>query len=236
MTMQRIVLGTILAGILALPLFVSAAQAAQYVVVEARGIGMKVGTIIDPTKPLVLQQGQHLTLVSDSGQTIKLDGPYQKAPVAEQGVQLAAAIGALATNSNGRLGEIGTTRGGTTAALPNAWLIDATRSGSVCLQQGKTPVLWRPAAAQAADLVIMPSDRSWRAQADWPRGDDRLTVKSDMGLHAGASYFVALNGNESAVTVRAVPDTLTTDQMRAAWMIQKGCTAQAEALIRSASK
>jgi hypothetical protein len=227
---------SVLAGILAMPLLVGAAQAAQYVVVEARGIGLKVGAIIDPTKPLDLQQGQHLTLVSDTGQTIKLDGPYHKAPVAEQGVQLAAAIGALATNSNGRLGEIGTTRGVGTATLPAPWLLDATRSGTVCLQQDQTPVLWRPAAAQAADLVIMPADRSWKAQANWPRGDDRLVVKSDMGLHSGASYFIALNGNESAVTVRNVPAALTTDQMRAAWMIQKGCTAQAEALIRSASK
>jgi hypothetical protein len=226
----------ILAGVLAMPLLAGAAQAAQYVVVEARGIGLKVGAIIDPTRPLDLQQGQHLTLVSDTGQTIKLDGPYHKAPVAEQGVQLAAAIGALATNSNGRLGEIGTTRGVGTVTLPSPWLLDATRSGTVCLQQGQTPVLWRPAAVQAADLVIMPADRSWKAQTGWPRGDDRLVVKSDMGVHSEASYFIALNGNESAVTVRNIPAALSTDQMRAAWMIQKGCTAQAEALIRSASK
>jgi hypothetical protein len=232
MNMHRI----ILAGILVVPLFASAAQAAQYVVVEARGIGIKVGTIIDPAKPLDLQQGQHLTLVSDGGQTIKLDGPYHKAPQAEQGVQLAAAIGALATNNNGRLGEIGTTRGTSAANLPSAWLIDATRSGSVCLQQGQAPVLWRPAAAQPAQVVIMPADRSWKAQTDWPRGDDRLLVKNDMGMHADASYFVVLNGNESAVTVHSVPAALSTDQMRAAWMVQKGCTAQAEALIRSASK
>lgn len=232
MSMQR----TILAGILALPLLMSAAKAAQYVVVEARGVGIKVGTIVDPTKPLDLQQGQHLTLVSDGGQTIKLDGPYHKAPQAEQGVQLAAAIGALATNNNGRLGEIGTTRGTSTVNLPSPWLIDATRSGSVCLQQGQAPVLWRPAATQSADVVIMPVDRSWKAQTGWPRGDDRLLVKSDMGMHADASYIVVLNGNESALTVHSVPAALSTDQMRAAWMVQKGCTAQAEALMRSAAK
>ena len=232
MKMHRV----ILASIVALPLLAGAASAAQYVVVEARGIGLKVGTIIDPTKPLVLQQGQHLTLVSDTGQTIKIDGPYQKAPVAEQGVQLAAAIGALATNSNGRLGEIGTTRGVGTVTLPNPWLMDATHSGNVCLQQGQIPVLWRPAGDQAADLVIMPADRSWKAQADWPRGTDRLAVRDDMGVHGGASYFVSVNGNESAVTVNTVPSTLSTDDMRAAWMIQRGCAAQAQALIRSASK
>ena len=53
-----------------------------------------------------------MTLVSDSGQTIKLDGPYEKAPVAQQGVQLAAAFTGLVTERNARMGEIGTTRGG----------------------------------------------------------------------------------------------------------------------------
>ena len=227
--------GFLLAGVLSLA-FATAAQAAQYIVVEARGIGMAVGSVVDPTKPLVLKQGQHLTLISDSGQTIKLDGPFEKAPVAAQGVQLAAAFGSLVTNQNGRTGEIGTTRGSNVAKLPTPWLIDATRSGTVCLRQGEAPVLWRPAAATQADVVIMAADRSWKAEANWPKGAERLDVKSDMGVHGNASYFVSVNGAEQAISVSTVPASLANDQMRAAWMIQKGCNQQAEALMRSASK
>ena len=95
MTMRRILFGFLL---ILVPL--TAANATQYVVAEARGIGIAVGSVIDPTKPLVLKQGQHLTLISDSGQTIKLDGPYQKAPAAEQGIQIAAALGGLVTERN----------------------------------------------------------------------------------------------------------------------------------------
>ncbi|HEY5337811.1 MAG TPA: hypothetical protein VIJ85_06390 [Rhizomicrobium sp.] len=227
----------LLACALALPFLATAADAAQFVVVEARGIAMKVGAIVDPTKPLVLTQGQHLTLVSDTGQTIKLDGPYSKAPAAAQGVQLAAAFGALVTSQGGRAGEIGTTRGAGRVTLPSAWVLDATHSGTVCLQQGQQPVLWRPAAgANSVDITIMPADRSWKAQAAWPKGAERLAVKSDVGMHGDASYFVVLNGNEAAMTVSTIPAALTTDQMRAAWMLQKGCTPQAEALMRSASK
>jgi hypothetical protein len=86
------------------------------------------------------------------------------------------------------------------------------------------------------DVTIMPADRSWKAQTSWPRGDERLVMKSDMGLHGDAAYFVSLNGNETALNVSTVPSSLSTDQMRAAWMIQKGCAPQAEALMRSASK
>ncbi|MGD0144162.1 MAG: hypothetical protein ABSC92_13470 [Rhizomicrobium sp.] len=212
----------------------TAANAAQYVVVEARGIGMAVGSVIDPTKPLVLKQGQHLTLVSDSGQTIKLDGPYQKAPAAEQGVQLAAAFTGLVTERNARMGEIGTTRGAAPKApLPGPWLIDASSSGSACLLQGQAPVLWRPAATSPVDVVIAPSDRSWRAQTKWSPGADRLRLTSDLGVHGDASYFISLNGSEAAITISSVPSVLSTDQMRAAWMIQKGCDRQAQALLRA---
>jgi len=226
----------LLAAAFALTLVPVTADAAQFIVVEARGIAMKVGSIIDPMKPLILKQGQHLTLISESGQTIKIDGPYEKAPVAEQGVQLAAAFGALATNSGGRLGEIGTTRGASNAMLPGPWLIDTTRSGSVCIEQGQAPMLWRPAADLEAKLIVMPSDRSWKAEADWPKGEDTLAVRSDMGMHGDASYFIVLNGNESAITINTIPAALANDRMRAAWMVQKGCNAQAEALMRSAAR
>ncbi|MGN6514289.1 MAG: hypothetical protein ACTHLR_00430 [Rhizomicrobium sp.] len=227
MRMRVIMLATVLAAM------AGAAQAAQYVVVEARGVNLKVGTIVDPTKPLILKQGQHLTLISDGGQTIKLDGPFEKAPVAAQGVQLAAAFGALASNNNGRLGEIGTTRATGKVNLPAPWLLDAVHPGAECLQEGAAPVLWRPTADGAADVVITPADRSWKAEAKWPSGQTELPIKADMGVHGGASYFIAVNGSESAISVSTVPSVLTNDQMRAAWMLQKGCTPQAEALLRA---
>ena len=60
-----------IAAAFSVSIFCGVAQAAQYVVVEARGVNLKVGAIIDPTKPLVLKQGQHLTLVSDGGLTAR---------------------------------------------------------------------------------------------------------------------------------------------------------------------
>ena len=61
-----------------------AADAAQLVVVEARGIALKPGAVVDSSKALVLKQGQHVTLISDSGATLSLDGPYDKAPAVGQ--------------------------------------------------------------------------------------------------------------------------------------------------------
>ncbi len=213
-----------------------AADAAQLVVVEARGIALNPGTVIDPSKPLVLKQGQHVTLISDSGATLNLDGPYNKPPAlgAGQGVTLAATLKGLATEQNARLSEVGTTRGATPAPpLPAAWVIDASRNGSVCLQEGETPVFWRPLTKDTAAVVIMPADRSWRAEANWPAGVDRISPPEFVAVHGDAAYFISLGDVESAITVNTVPAALTNDDMRAAWMAHEGCDRQAEALLRA---
>ena len=225
----------IFAGMLAV-LACGAVNAAQLIVVEARGIALKPGTPVDSTKPLILKQGQHVTLISDSGATLSLDGPYDKPPAVGggQGVTLAATLKGLATEQNARLSEVGTTRGATPAPpLPDAWVIDATRNGSVCLREGEAAVFWRPLASQSANLVIMPADRSWRAESSWTAGANRISPPTQVAVHGDAAYFVSLGGVESAINVSTVPAALTNDEMRAAWMARKGCDRQAEALLRT---
>jgi hypothetical protein len=56
-----------------------------------------------------------------------------------------------------------TPRGWPGHVLPYHWLVDATRAGSRCLQEGELPVFWRPNAGAPQPFVIFPADRSWRA-------------------------------------------------------------------------
>lgn len=77
----------------------------------------------------------------------------------------------------------------------------------------------------------MPDDRSWMVSAAWPMGVERLTL--NQGVRTGASYYVTFNGTESAIRVEEVPAGLDNDSMRAAWMANKGCDAQATALVRN---
>ncbi len=211
------------------------ARAADLVVVEARGIGLHPGEAIDPAKPLVLKEGQHITLITSSGATIKLDGPYDKPPTADQngGTNLSMTLAALTTQNQARTGEIGATRGAAPAAkLPNPWMLDVSRTGNVCMLDGHAAEFWRPDAKRASNLSVMPSDRSWKSEARWSAGRDSMPVTSDVPLRGGSTYFVTLDGNEAAMTVNAIP-ALDTKAMRVAWMANKGCEAQAEALLRS---
>ncbi len=219
--------------VLALTGIAGTAHAANLIVVEARGIALKPGTTVDSAKPLMLKQGQHVTLISEAGATLSIDGPYNQPPSAGGGGKsLGATLAALGTEHTARTGEAGVTRGAAPSTLPEPWLFDVTRSGNVCLEEKREPVFWRPDDKSAASLIVMPVDRSWKSQADWPAGLSRITVTTDVPMHGGAAYVVNYNGTEYALAVNTVPASLDNDSVRAAWMVQKGCEAQAEALLR----
>jgi hypothetical protein len=214
---------------------VAPAEAAQLVVVEAHGVALRPGQAVDSTKPLQLKVGERLTLVSPAGTTLKLAGPYTGTPDADQGraVPVANTLALLVTQRQARIGEVGTTRGRAPNTLPDPWVLDASRTGTVCLRDGNRAVLWRPDPANVADLVVAPTDRSWRTETRWPAGSASITIEPPAQIEAGATYLVTLNGSQSAMRVEAVPASLTTDPMRAAWLAEKGCEAQAEALLRN---
>ena len=217
----------------------SSASAAVLVVAEARGIALKPGATLDSTKPLTLKQGQHVTLVSETGSTLKLDGPYDRPPVAAGaggGVGLNQTMAALVTQRTARAGEFGVTRGTVLADLPDPWLLDATHSGNVCVMENGTPTFWRPDSKAIASLAVAPVDHSWNAKAQWPVGQDRISVTTDVPMKAGETYVVTFNGTESAVTIVQVPASLTNTDMRAGWMANRRCEQQAQALLKTASK
>ena len=163
-------------------------------VAEARGIGLQIGQAIDPAKPLELKVGQHVTLITSAGVTIKLDGPYNNLPTASQngGGNGTIVLAALMTQNQARTSEIGATRGAAPVVkLPDPWVMDVTHSGNVCLVAGHTAQFWRPAATSISLLSVMPSDRSWKSQARWPAGSDRLPVTTEVPLRGRESYFVS---------------------------------------------
>jgi hypothetical protein len=213
--------------------FATGASAENLVVVEARGIALKTGATVDSTKALVLKAGQHVTLISNSGATLSFDGPHDQAPAVSGGGTGGNTFAALVTERNARTSEFGTTRGGETTRLPAPWLIDASHAGNACLAEGTQAVFWRPAANDTTTLAVMPDDRSWKIETAWDAGSDRITVHDLALVHSEATYFVRLAGTESAIRLNIVPAGLSSNAMRAAWMANKGCEAQAEALARA---
>jgi hypothetical protein len=239
MRMEALMKSTLFLALMGV-LAASQAEAAVLVVAEARGVALKPGDTLDSTKPLNLKQGQHLTLVSETGATLKLDGPYDRPPAASGGggggVGLNQTLAALVTQRQARAGEFGVTRGTTLATLPDPWVLDATHSGNVCVIENGTPIFWRPDTRAAVSLSVSPADRSWNAKTQWPAGQDRIAVTTDVPMRAGETYVVNFNGTESDVTMVQVPASLTNNDMKAGWMANRRCEQQAEALVKTAAQ
>jgi hypothetical protein len=208
------------------------ASAAELVVVESRGLTLKPGQTVDDTQKITLQKGDELTLVDESGAVIKLHGPYDGAPSAgaASGVDISNALAALTTG--GSQATMGVVRAKVEdVTLPDPWVIDVSHSGKVCVRPGSSLVFWRQQSAGEAKLRIMPVDRTWRAESEWPAGASELPAPAMFPITDRQTYVFDIGGQTATVTLVHVPASLGTDRMRAAWMLQKNCLNQTKALI-----
>jgi hypothetical protein len=212
----------------------TAAMAAELVVVEVRGgVSLKQGDTVDDAKPIKLEDGQMVTLVADDGSILTLRGPYNEPPSGGKGgVDVASALGALTTGKAQNVAGV-VRSANMDIHLPAPWLVDVSHAGVACLRKGEQPVLWRQSEAGNGTLTMMPSDRSWRAQAPWPAGSPTMQAPNTFPIKDGRTYLADFGGKPVAVTLTQIPPKVTNPKMQAAWMLEKGCVAQAEALLKT---
>jgi hypothetical protein len=213
--------------------------ASELIVVEAHGLKLTPGQSVDGSQPLALDDGQQVTLLSSSGQIVKLEGPSQVAPdsqVKSTGGDTASAVTALLTERQARTSEVGVVRGETEVKLPDPWVVDVTHPGTSCLTQGHPVVLWRNEDMGATQVTISPADRSWTVSGNWPANADRLAMPANLPLRDQTAYVVNVGGKPAPVTMRLIPATVSNDVMRASWMAEVGCDSQATALLAMLKK
>lgn len=226
--------GTLLAVSLALLAFAPAARAGDLVVVEATGANLRPGQVIDDTQKLVLKSGEQVKLIGQDGSIRTLRGPYEEAPATTTtggGGEISKALASLVT---GQRAEFGVVRAKVEDVnLPSPWVLDVSHSGKVCVRNGEQIVFWRSPSSGGNQLTVMPIDRSWRAQAEWPSGTDRLEAPPNFPIKERRTYLFSLEGQSAAVTLIGLPDSLVNDRMRAAWMLENNCLAQTKALLKT---
>ncbi len=225
-------------GILGCLAFPGAVAAGEVFVVEAKGIDLSPGQALNGDAPLKLGVGEKVTLVTDDGRTIKWIGPTDGPPApgaAKAGGEVLESLKELVKPRQGDTSSAGISRGSEMVSeQPAPWLVAVEQGGDRCLVSGQKIVLWRKTAApDAVTLAISPVDRSWTAQAPWPPSNDKLGLPATLELNDGQSYAVTLDEASVVLTIHVIPQRIGSDAARAAWMIEKGCRAQARALVAS---
>ena len=211
------------------------ALAADVVVVEAVGIDLRPGQVLDGGQPLALAAGQRVTLVASDGRLIKLNGPTETAPAPEveppKGA-VAKSLRDLVSSRETDISSLGVVRaGGAPVSLPDPWVLDIRHAGNRCVEEGRSTVLWRGADMTGqSEIVVAPADRSWSARAVWPEGADSLELPANLTLQDRHAYTVSLDGGPTQITVFVIPRSLSGAAV-AAWMAEMRCDAQARALM-----
>ena len=213
------------------------AQAETLIVMEARGISLKAGAQIDGDQILTLKEGERLTLIRSDGTVLTLRGPFSKSPAPPTAVASDSkqALAALVNTRAARTSSVGVIRAGEEVMpLPEPWLVDLSRSGMRCMIEDQTVTFWRPESNQEARFTLVPSDRSYKADFIWPRGAARLPA-SKLEFKNEFNFFTIQQADqEFALQLMKIPKAIAEGDrvILTAWLLEKGCTQQADALLR----
>ncbi len=206
----------------------------KLIVLEARGGAYKAGMSLDSAAVITLKEGERLTVIGADGRSIALKGPISGQAFAKAGsaADPRSALAALVATRDARTSSVGVIRAGTAAAkLPQPWLVDVSRAGPRCLMDGELPVWWRPQADAVGQFTLLPADRSWSAQFVWDIGQDRQAMPPLARFEGNSVYLIRQADQEFAIKLVLVPNDLDNPLVRASWMLEKGCTQQADALL-----
>lgn len=208
----------------------------QFVVVDARGVAFKPGQTLTADTVVELKDGERLRVLGLDGRSIDLRGPRQGPLVAAAAalpVDRRQALSALITNRNARIGSAGLVRSGAAGLpVPGPWSIDISRAGTRCARVGERPVLWHPSPYDARISVIYPADRSWRADLGWSQGQSQLLMPELSPLDRPTTLIIGSDRDEKAITLLVVPASLNDPWLLVAWMLDRGCLQQADAMLR----
>lgn len=222
----------------AIALMIAGGAVAETIVVKSSGPSTKAyppGKSIPDNSKVALKKGDSVTILDGRGTRV-LKGPGVFSTTAS--TQTNSSIGALLRNTGTRQVRTGAVRGTGTESLrpPNVWMIDSSKSGTVCVAGNESVSLWTPPRELASSItLIRVSDgkavplplRPGQTVKAWP------TV--DLPITNGSQFRVSGDGMANPVNLRFAtlgPDPQGLEGTAAA-LIKAGCDAQLDLLIET---
>lgn len=213
------------------------ARADKLLVVASTMPTLAVGNLIDGARALTVPPGTSVTVISQSGRTTTLSGPFAGKPGDGEGASdpdLLSELQRLLTAPT-EVALIGSVRANPLGEPDDPWAMDVSRSGSHCIRAEGRPNLWRPSAEKATSLSLKLRSPRQKVTVHWPRGAATVAWPEELPLLPDVVYVARLKGGKTAklLQLSVVPDGLPSEAHRAAWMAKAGCEVQAKKLLTS---
>ena len=210
---------------------------ADYVIMESEGeTDYRIGDIVNSDAPVSLPEAASITLVSASGEKVRVEGPFVGAlggaeePESEELVRSLALLFREQAEWSAQqqlvrsIGE-----------EPNAdpWVFDIDWKSAYCYRNPGDAALWRKKALNAGAVEISVSGDS--ITSNWPKGANRLDWPADMPITEGDRYSLKLDQSDSRlIEFKKLPKDLPTRAHMAGWMAENACDDQAVLLMLTA--
>ena len=219
---------------------ISAARAddSALVVMDATNLPYHAGDQIPANQQLSLNAGQSISLIASDGRVISVKGPYAGPPAPSAQTQ-ASNIGQmllpLVQQAGTETATPGVIRGNDTAGF-DAWVIDTSQSGDVCVSLDQEYDFYRPDKSTAETITLAPASGGTPVNVDFASGISRVSVPDAMTFQDGTQYKISGPTGTATITVHTVPDGISPrSKIMAAWFFQKNCKAQGYALLKNLS-
>lgn len=205
---------------------------ADAVVVRSTGpsaASYPVGRRLPPADRVVLRAGDRVVLVGE-GSTRTLSGPgnfpVRAATQASQGAGSTLAR-YLSTTGSG-ISRTGAVRGTVTQSAPNLWVVDVTRSGTICVADINNITLWRPDMQQDTLLTVQDNSQPGASVNLAFVAGANFRALEGVTIVEGHDYRISAPGMTQPTIVRFVstPSMSTDPAAVASTLADKGCTTQ----------
>ena len=225
----------------------TAVYAATSFVIEANGAQPEVGIQVQGDTQITIGEGGHIVLMTDAGQMIRQDGPYNGSADDILANQIASSDTALEGGLLGSLLELaevsgrseeqlGAVRGAAAEGADHPETISMAVS-NFCMTEGESPEFYTSKAPAADEpLIVRRRVRPIQfLQTTWPAGVNTLPWPADWPPAEEGRYVWALGSRGTTavrlISMEEIPDNL---MAKAALQYDLGCEVQAKALFQSA--
>lgn len=213
------------------------AWAEDLVVIESTLPAFAPGATVKGESPIKLPEKSKLVLVSETGKTVTLTGPYDGKAGQAGGKggdgKLISALSTLVRSTQEDAQSVGAIRAAGIKTRADALRINLSESGDYCLTSG-SPEITRYQSESGAKVTVNAVKGDLKASLDWPKGGINFTGwPASLPIEDGATYLVEQDGKDSRtmLILHMVQDQAPTDAHRAIAMAEQGCMEQAKMLL-----